>query len=152
MSAFLHDVVHASFPVAIVLLILTAFARGALWLPADDDRVLRFARQYLEPLSTWCLVAVATNLFAVSAAGNAGVLSLGVPLAIGAAALMLRPAGEEQPAGQAEPEPRRPVRAPAPVAPAAPAPVPARAPTPVTSLWVEQADDATTREGRLWSR
>ncbi len=145
----MSDVARASLPVAILLLVLTGTARAALWAQLDDPRAMRLARQYLEPLSTWCLVAVATNLFAVSAAGKAGVLSLGLPLALGAAALMLRPTGEEeQPAG-VKPEPPR--RAATPVAPPAPAPA-APAPTPVTSLWVEQADDSPAREGRLWSR
>ena len=144
----MSDVARASLPVAILLLVLAGSARAALWAQLDDPRLAGLARQYLEPLSTWCLVAVATNLFAVSAAGKAGVLSLGVPLAVGAAALMLRPAGEEEPAAQAAPERRRPAPAPVSPTPPAPAPVPAR----VSSLWVEQADDAATREGRLWSR
>ena len=84
----------------------------------------------------------------MSAAGNAGVLSLGVPLAIGAAALMLRPAGEEKPASA--PVKPEPAPAPAPVSPTPPAPAPA--PRPWQSLWVEQADDSPAREGRLWSR
>ena len=142
----MSDVARASLPVAILLLVLAGSARAALWAQLDDPRLARLARQYLEPLSTWCLVAVATNLFAVSAAGKAGVLSLGVPLAVGAAALMLRPAGEEEPAAQAAPE-RAAARAR--FADRHPPPPP---PARVSSLWVEQADDAATREGRLWSR
>jgi hypothetical protein len=144
----MSDVARASLPVAILLLVLAATARAALWARLDDPRAFRLARQYLEPLSTWCLVAVATNLFAVSAAGKAGVLSLGLPLALGAAALMLRPSSEEERPAAVQPEPQRPARAAAPAAPVPAAP----APTPVTSLWVEQADDAPAREGRLWSR
>ena len=104
----MSDIARASLPVAILLLVLAGTARAALWAQLDDPRATRLARRYLEPLSTWCLVAVATNLFAVSAAGNAGVLSVGVPLALGAAALMLRSAGEQEPAAQAKPAPQRP--------------------------------------------
>jgi len=147
----MSDVARASLPVAILLLVLAGSARAALWAQIDEPRAVRLARRYLEPLSTWCLVAVATNLFAVSAAGKAGVLSLGLPLALGAAALMLRPTGEEERPAAVKPEPRRPARAAAPAAPVAPVP-PAPARTPVASLWVEQADDSPAREGRLWSR
>ena len=128
MSAFLHDVARASFPVAIVLLILTAFARGVLWLPAEDDRVLRFARQYLEPLSTWCLIALATHTVALCAAGEAGVVAILVPAVLGACATLLRPddAEDEEPASEA---PRA----------AAAAPAPPRAHAPNGSLWARPA-------------
>ena len=95
MSAFMHDVARASLPVAIALLAFTAVARAALW--ADDPALVRVGRQYLEPLGVWCLGAVGVQLFAVVAAGDAGALSLLLPIAMGAvlaltpvAALMFR--------------------------------------------------------------
>ena len=99
MSAFMHDVARASLPVAIALLAFTGVARAALW--ADDPTFVRLGRQYLEPLSTWCLGAVAVQLFAVVAAGDAGALSLFLPIAMGAAAVLLRPSEE----ATAAPEP-----------------------------------------------
>jgi hypothetical protein len=155
MSAFMHDVARASLPVAIALLAFTGVARAALW--ADDPTFVRLGRQYLEPLSTWCLGAVAVQLFAVVAAGDAGALSLFLPIAMGAAAVLLRPSEE----ATAAPEPAAARRkAAAPVAapserPAAPAPPSAPASKPVPSapsLWVKRADEAPSREGSLWSR
>jgi hypothetical protein len=145
MSAFMHDVARASLPVAIALLAFTAVARAALW--ADDPAFVRVGRQYLEPLSIWCLGAVGVQLFAVVAAGDAGVLSLLLPIAMGAAAALLRPSEEAAPAPKAA-APRTPA-----AAPAAPAPSPSRpTPSPPASLWVKRADDGPTREGSLWSR
>jgi hypothetical protein len=140
MSAFMHDVARASLPVAIALLAFTAVARAALW--ADDAALERAGRQYLEPLSTWCLGAVAVNLFAVAAAGDAGALSLLVPIAMGAAAVLLRPSAEAAPAA---PRPTAAAREPQ---PSAPAPEPA----PGASLWAERAEEGQTRQGSLWSR
>jgi hypothetical protein len=157
MSAFMHDVARASLPVAIALLGFTAVARAALW--TDDAAVVRIGRQYLEPLSIWCLGAVGVQLFAVVAAGDAGALSLLLPIAMGAAAALLRPS-EETTAVPATAEPPRktapPVAAPSKRA-AAPAPSPPSAPAskPVPaapSLWVKRADDEPAREGSLWSR
>jgi hypothetical protein len=133
MTAFMHDAARASLPVAIALLAFTAVARAALW--ADDAPLVRLGRDYLEPLSTWCLGAVAVNLFATVAAGDAGALSLLLPIAMGVAAVLLRPS--EQPAPAAEPAPRAP----------APSPPPER-----SSLWVERSDDGPARHGSLWSR
>ena len=143
MSAFMHDVARASLPVAIALLAFTAVARAALW--ADDPAVVRLGRQYLEPLSIWCLGAVGVQLFAVVAAGDAGALSLLLPIAMGAAAALLRPSEEGAPA--AAPRRRRPrhparrrrrpeeARA-APSSPSEPipsAPAPSRSPAPPPS-------------------
>jgi hypothetical protein len=142
MSAFMHDVARASLPIAIALLAFTAVARAALW--ADDPALVRFGRQYLEPLSVWCLGAVGVQLFAVVAAGDAGALSLLSPIAMGAAAALLRPSEEAAaPAAAAAPRKREPAPAPSPSKPAAPAPA---------SLWVKRADDGPAREGSLWSR
>ena len=124
---------------AIGLLALAVTAAGALWAPVDDARALRFARQYLEPLSTWCLIALATHVVALGAAGDLDVLSLALPLVLGAAAAVLRSASgsEEQVVPQA--------------APVAPAPEPTRpAPTSGSSLWAGHDDEQSQRTG-LWS-
>jgi nucleoid-associated protein YgaU len=151
MSAFMHDVARASLPVAIALLAFTAVARAALW--ADDPAFVRVGRQYLEPLSVWCLGAVGVQLFAVVAAGDAGALSLLLPIAMGAAAALLRPSEEAAPAPAAAPQaasPRKRAAAPSAPAPSPSKPVPS-APAPA-SLWVKRADDGPAREGSLWSR
>jgi hypothetical protein len=150
MSAFMHDVARASLPVAIALLAFTAVARAALW--ADDPAFVRVGRQYLEPLSIWCLGAVGVQLFAVVAAGDAGALSLLLPIAMGAAAALLRPSEEAAPAAAPKAAaPRKRATASAPSAPAAAPSTPAASAAPA-SLWVKRADDGPTREGSLWSR
>jgi hypothetical protein len=146
-TAVMHDVARAALPVAIGLLILAGTARAALWARLDDERARRIAAQYLEPLATWALVALATHTLSLGLAGEAGALSVALPLALGAAAVVLRMSGEA---------PERPAatRA-APVAPPpAPAPMP---PTPSTepaagTLWADPADDESTRRAGLWSR
>src|SRR5215217_6649869 len=146
MSAFMQDVARASLPVAIALLAFTAVARAALW--ADDPAVVRVGRRYLEPLSVWCLGAVGVQLFAVVAAGDAGALSLLLPIAMGAAAALLRPPEEAAPTPAAAPKagaPKKRDPAPPPPQPTPAAPAPA-------SLWVKRADDGPAREGSLWSR
>jgi hypothetical protein len=163
MSAFMHDVARASLPVAIALLAFTAVARAALW--ADDAAVVRLGRQYLEPLSIWCLGAVGVQLFAVVAAGDAGALSLLLPIAMGAAAALLRPSEEGAPAAAPRKREPTPVSKPAAAAPrkrgAAPSPSSAPVPSPSkplpsapapASLWVKRADDEPARNGSLWSR
>jgi hypothetical protein len=130
-SALLHDVARASLPVAIALLVLTAAARAVLWLRIDELEGV--ARQYLEALGTWCLIAVATYTLSASAAGDAGALSLAVSLALGAAAVLLRSA----PAPSPRAEPQKP-----PAVVAAPESAPAR------PLWQESAEgDARPRTG-----
>jgi hypothetical protein len=142
MSALMHDVARASLPVAIALLAFTVVARAALW--ADDPALVRVGRQYLEPLGVWCLGAVGVQLFAVVAAGDAGALSLLLPIAMGAAAALLRPSeAAAAPAPAAAPRKREPEPTASPSKPAAPAPA---------SLWVKRADDGPAREGSLWSR
>jgi hypothetical protein len=135
MSAFMHDVAQAALPVAIALLVFATTARAALWAQIEDAAVQRIARQYLEPLATWCLVAVATYALAVLAAGDISVVSLAFPVVVGAAAVVLRSDGETE-----EP-PSRPAAA----VPTAPGPAPAG------RLWAEPADEPT-RQGGLWSR
>src|SRR5215210_4911502 len=122
MSAFLADVARASLPVAIVLLVLAAAARGVVWAELDHAEARRVARRYLEPLATWCLVAVGVHVLALGAAGDADLLSLVLPLGAGAAAVALRSAGETDHVPEAQPG----------AAPAAPA-----APSPGGSLWAE---------------
>lgn len=146
MSAFMQDVARASLPVAIALLAFTAVARAALW--ADDPAVVRVGRRYLEPLSVWCLGAVGVQLFAVVAAGDAGALSLLLPIAMGAATALLRPPEEAAPTPAAAPKaaaPKKREPAPSPSKPTPAAPAPA-------SLWVKRADEGPAREGSLWSR
>jgi hypothetical protein len=118
MSAFFGHVAGAALPVAVVLLIAAATARAALWAPLDDAQARRIAQQYLEPLSTWSLVAVATYAVGSFAAGTAGLAALGLTLLLGSAAVLLRhdedatePAGtepqtppaEEPPLGRSQP-------------------------------------------------
>ena len=95
---------RAALPVAIALLVLTAAARAVLWMRIDELQGV--ARQYIEALGTWCLIALATYMLAASAAGDAGALSLAVSLALGAAAMLLRSAPEPSP----RPEPRAAAR------------------------------------------
>jgi hypothetical protein len=150
MTAFMHDVARASLPVAIGLLILAATARAALWANLDDERARRLAAQYLEPLATWCLVALATHTLALGLAGEASALAVALPLALGAVAVVLRVSGEA---------PERPAAAPVAArtaAPAAPAPAAAAAPAPTAPaddrLWADPVDDESTRRTGLWSR
>ena len=151
MSAFMHDVARASLPVAIALLAFTAVARAALW--ADDPAFVRLGRQYLEPLSVWCLGAVGVQLFAVVAAGDAGALSLLLPIAMGAAAALLRPAEEGSEKAAAPAAAAAPRKAAAPAArrlrarrPAARARRPASSPAPA-SLWVKRAEEGRPAKG-----
>jgi hypothetical protein len=156
MTAVMHDVARASLPVAIALLILASTARAALAARLDDERASRLAAQYLEPLATWCLVALATHTLALGLAGEAGALSVALPLALGAAAVILRVSGEapERPAAT-----RAATVAPAPAAAPGAAPAPA-APWPTTAstdpapgpLWADPIDDESTRRTGLWSR
>jgi hypothetical protein len=120
MTEALHHVTRAALPVAILLVSFTFAARAVLWAQLDDAAATRIARQYLEPLSTWCLIATGVYTLALGLRGDAELVAFVLPVAIAVAAVALRPAGEPSPD---EPEPE-----PAPAPPAAP---PARA----TSLW-----------------
>jgi hypothetical protein len=129
MSGFLNDVADASLPVAIILLIGALVALGAAPARPDDVRVQRLSALYLLPLCTWCLIALGAHTFAVVAGGDAGVLSLAIPLALalGVAAILL---WSDADAEEGSPDVAR--QAP----PVAPSPMPA-APTPAApgSLW-----------------
>ena len=166
MTAFMHDVARAALPVAIGLLVCALAAAAVLWSRFDDAQAQRLARQYLEPLSTWCLVALATHTLALGAAGEASVLSLVLPLALGAAAVLLRVAPEQETAAPAAERARPHATAARPAAPArtapttkarmaAPAATRATAATsgpPAGRLWADPTEDeAATRTG-LWSR
>ena len=139
-SGLAHDAAGASLTVAIGLLVLVVTAAVVLWAQVDDPRAQRLARRCLEPLSTWCLVALGTHTLALGMAGDLGVLSLALPLVLGAAAVALRSAAEAGAPRQAARTARAaaPPRAASPVGPA-PAPAPARsdapAPAPDGTLW-----------------
>jgi len=154
MTAFMHDVARAALPVAVGLLACTAAAAAVLWSRFDDAQAQRLARQYLEPLSTWCLVALATHTLALGAAGEASVLSLVLPLALGAAAVLVRTAADSSP----RPAPAEPVKrhAATPTAPPPPAThAPPATPTaahPAAPLWADPADDESATRSGLWSR
>ena len=145
MSELFTDVARAALPVGVALLLFAAVARGVLWAQLDDARAQRLARQYLEPLSTWALIALGVDLFASAASGDAGLTALALPVVLGVAAVLLRPVGSAPAAPAAPPAPA--TTAPAPPA-SAPAPA-APAPAPSPSLWT---DETQTRQGALWSR
>ena len=99
MSDLFHSASSAALPVAIVLLVLGASARGVLWAQIDDPRWVRIARQYLAPLSTWSVAAFITYALTLVAAGEAatGPLALALVLAVAAAVIRLE-SDEEEPA------------------------------------------------------
>jgi hypothetical protein len=180
MSALLHDVAGAALPVAIVLLLLAAAARVAVGQRIGGTEE-RLARAYLEPLALWCLGALAVHVVAVAAAGDAGLVSVGVPLILAAVAALLPPAGEAVArqafsAGERPPATASTAAAPAPApapaptaaapdsaapsptgpAPAAPAATsgaaPAEHPAPGGALWADGDDDDRSHPAGLWSR
>jgi hypothetical protein len=144
----MHDVANASLPVAIGLLSFAAVARAAE-LAQVADGTKRVAWQYLEPLSTWCLIALAVHTLAVGAAGEAGVGSLALPLGLGVAAVLLRAAGVHRESGAAAPAAPPPAAEPTPAAEPAGA-APARVHD--GSLWADPTADEATRRNGLWSR
>jgi hypothetical protein len=180
MSALFHDVASAALPVAIVLLLLAAAARIAVGQSIGGTEE-RLARAYLEPLALWSLGAFAVHVVAIGAAGEAGVVSVGVPLVLGAVAALLHPAGEavarealeadehapataRRPATGAPRPPAAPASAPtsaapaptpstpAPAAPATPAAAPAGDRAPGGALWADGDDDDRSHPAGLWSR
>ena len=126
MTEALHHVTRASLPVALVLLSFALAARAVLWAQLDHAAAARLARQYLEPLSTWCLIATGVYTLALGLRGDAELVAFVIPVVIAVAAVLLRPEGEP---ARDEPPPE-----PEPVAPA----------QPVTSTPVAA--------GHLWSR
>jgi hypothetical protein len=174
MSGLMHDVARAALPVAIGLLLLAAAARALLAAPVEDAPARRLARLCLEPLSTWCLAALAVYAVALGAAGEMSGGSLVLALALGAAAAALwfmSDAGDTAPAEPARRPaaahaPRRPPRPqpdPAPVPPppggsmpsgepTPPGPAVPPAPAPAGRLWADPAEDEAARRNGLWSR
>jgi hypothetical protein len=106
MSGFLHDAAHAALLVAIGLLACTVAARAVLWARVDDARAQRLAREHVDPLSVWCLVAATTEAVALGLSGHAGLLALALPVGIGAAAVLLGSDDETAPVAAPAPEER----------------------------------------------
>jgi hypothetical protein len=140
MNGFLKDVADASLPVAIVLLIGALVALGAAPARPDDERVQRLSALYLLPLCTWCLSALGLHTFAVVAGGDAGVLSLAIPLALalGVAAILLWSDADED-EDEAAPADEVPMAGP-PIAP-----TPAHTPPAPGSLWARPANELGAR-------
>jgi TctA family transporter len=118
----MSEIAHAALPVTVALLILAVAARAVLWTQVDDD-LTRFAREHLEALSSWCLIGLVVYGLALAAAGELGVVSFLIAVAMGVIAVLARSIPEVQDA----PEP-------APEVPVEPAPAPTRA-APTGSLW-----------------
>jgi hypothetical protein len=141
MTSFMDHVARASLPVAVGLLVATALARGIVETRAADAELRRTARIHLDPLGFWCVMASGLNVLAIGAAGDAGLGSFALPIAIGLGAALLRFLPDADSAA-AVPE------APA----AAPAPPPPGAVAPATSTgWAERGEEHTAPR-RLWSR
>ena len=122
MSEALHHVTRAALPVAIALLSFTLAARAVLWAQLDHAPARRIASQYLEPLSTWCLIATGVYTLALGLRGDAELVAFVVPVVLGLGAVRLSPSPEYSP--DEEPEP------------AAPAPQPVtQTPVPAGHLW-----------------
>ncbi len=83
---------------------------------ADDRALRRTARLYLEPLCTWCLIAVVVHGVALGATGTVSVAGIALMLLIAAAAVALPLGDAPQEPAEAEPEPETPPPPPAPVA------------------------------------
>jgi len=159
MTALMNDAARASLIVGIALLVCTAAARAML-----RERI---ARQHLEALGTWCLIALAVNVFAVAAAGRFDVGAFAPAVVLGLAAGLLvwsADAAVHAPAATAgEPRggapalvaaPRAAATPPAATPPEADPPPTAGPPEPAPSgrLWSGPLDDDPPRRGALWSR
>ena len=97
MTEALHHVTRAALPVAIALLSFALAARTVLWAQLDHAPARRVASQYLEPLSTWCLIATGVYTLALGLRGDAELVAFVLPVVIGVAAVALRPAPERAP-------------------------------------------------------
>ena len=84
---------------------------------ADDRGLRRTAELYLEPLCTWCLIAVVAHGVALGAAGTVSVGGITLTLLIAAAAVALPIGDAPQEPAAAQPQPRP--ETPHPPAPAA---------------------------------
>ena len=124
MTEALHHVTRAALPVAILLLSFAVAARALLWAEIDHTPARRIAQQYLEPLSTWCLIAAGVYTLALGLRGDAELAAFLVPVAIAVAAVLLRPPGEPSPAEATTPAPAT-----------AASPAPPATPVPAGHLW-----------------
>jgi hypothetical protein len=143
----MHNTATASLIVALSLLAFAGLAKVILARPDEDPRARRYASAYLEPLCTWCLLALAVHVLALIGDDTAGGLSFALTLVLAAGAVMLRPWETTEPVA-AEPV----VTAPEPD----PQPRPGPPPTPVAvggTLWATRPlDDEATRRAGLWRR
>lgn len=142
MSDLMHHVAIASLPVAIGLVALALGAWGALAAQLDDADTVRLARTYLEPLSTWALVAIGVHALALLAAGDAGGLSVAFVLLLAVGAVALRIAPAPAPARAAPPRAPAPEPAPPPSGPVAPAD---------GSLWADRDARRSRASAALWN-
>jgi hypothetical protein len=153
-SDLIHHIAVAALPVAIGLVALALAAWGALAAQLDDADTVRLARTYLEPLSTWALIAIGVHALALLAAGDATGLSLALALALAAGAVALRIApAPRQHAAATPPPPAAPrPRAPAPDPDPEPAPLPTGPVAPTDGpLWAGPRDAHRSRaSAALW--
>ena len=77
----------ASLAVAIALVLAAGVARVLVL--TDDGALRRTARLYLEPLCTWCLIAVVVHGVAMGATGTVSVAGIALVLLIAAVAVAL---------------------------------------------------------------
>lgn len=150
MTGLMHHVAIAALPIAIGLVALALGAWGALAAQLDDADTVRLARTYLEPLSTWALVAIGVHALALLAAGDAGGLAVAFALLLAAGAVALRIVPAPGQAAVTTPPPPAPPRAPGP----GPAPLPTGPVAPVDgSLWANRDRDARRPRGSatLWN-
>ena len=131
-TTLFSDVARIALPVSGVLLLIAGIARAQ-----------RPVHPYLEPLTTWCLAAVAVTLLGFGLGGEAELGTFAAPLIIGTVAVFLRPAAPKVEA--------RPAPAPDP-APAAPEPRAVEPAPKPASLWANPSEEDTRRQGALWSR
>ena len=96
----------ASLAVAIALVLAAGVARVLVF--ADDRTLRRTAQLYLQPLCTWCLIAVVVHGVALGAGGTASVAGIALMLLIAAAAVALPIGDAPQEPAEAEPEPGTP--------------------------------------------
>lgn len=145
MSDLLHHLSVAALPVAIGLVALALAAWGALAAQLEDAETVRLARSYLEPLSTWALIAIGVHTLTLLAAGDATGLALALALALAAGAVALRIAPEPQqhtaPTSPPPVSPPDPEPAPLPAGPIAPADGP---------LWAGPREARRRESATLW--
>ena len=121
-------IANAALPVAVGLIMLAAVARAVLeW--STDQGFVRLSSEYLEPLTTWCLIATFVYVGAHAASGDIGVLTIVIAAIIGGSAVFVRDSATEAPLDE------EPVS----VEPTAPAPAPAVAPNRTAgALWARR--------------